>query len=270
MSPSETGAKTTVTFLGTDAVVPVGGGDTASFVINGKYLVDTGWYATIKMRCYDIDPLQLEYLLLTHCHHDHYIGLPHLLFYLAMCGGERPNRPLLKIVGPAGELERVVHLAQQFLQMERFPVVHYAPELIPLQPGDTWEDPEFTLATCASLHPVPGLCYRFTDRNTGQVVAFTGDTAPAPGLISLLQGASLLVHEASYGAGPAPPENASLHSGAPDAARMAQAAGAHRLALVHCPQQRQEAALQAAQALFPNTIWPADGEVVTVEQGDGG
>ena len=265
MTLEETAPKTSVTFLGTDAVVPVGGGDTASFVINGKYLVDTGWYAAIKMRCYGLDPMQLEYLFLTHCHHDHYIGLPHLLFYLTMRAGERPDRPILKIVGPAGELERVVRLAGEFLQMERFPPVRYAPELIPLQPGDTWEDPNFTLATCASLHPVPGLCYRFTDKQTGKVVAYTGDTAPDPTLLPLLQGADLLICEASYGVSPAPLSNASLHSGAPDSARIALEAGAHRLALVHCPQPKQQAALQAAQALFPDTFWPADGEVVNVE-----
>src|SRR4051794_40732123 len=100
--------QTTVTFLGTDAVVPEGGGDTASFVINRKYLVDTGWYGAIKMRCYGIDPLDLEYLFLTHCHHDHYIGLPQLLFYYTMRGRERPDRPTLKIVGPVEDLELVV------------------------------------------------------------------------------------------------------------------------------------------------------------------
>jgi len=106
---------TTVTFLGTDAVVPAGGGDTASFVINGKYLVDTGWYAAIKMRSYGLDPMDVEYLILTHCHHDHYLGLPHLLFYLAMRRSERPERPALKIIGPAGEMETVVVRANAYV-----------------------------------------------------------------------------------------------------------------------------------------------------------
>jgi len=41
--------KTTVTFLGTSTVVPAAGHDTASFLINGGYLMDTGWYSAIKM-----------------------------------------------------------------------------------------------------------------------------------------------------------------------------------------------------------------------------
>jgi len=256
--------QTTVTFLGTDAVVPDCGGDTASFVINRRYLVDTGWYAAIKMTCYGLDPMRLDYLFLTHCHHDHYIGLPHLLFYLAMRASQRPDRPPLKIVGPAGDLETVVQLAQQFLQMDRFAPVRYDPVLIPLHPGESWDDPDFRLETCASLHPVPGLCYRFTDVRTGCVVALTGDTAYDPAIPPFALGADLLITEASYGASPAPAANASLHSGAPDAARLAREAGVKRLALVHCPRLKQQAALAAAQALFPDTIWPADGETIPV------
>ncbi len=257
-------AQTTVTFLGTDAVVPEGGADTASFVIDRRCLVDTGWYAAIKMRCYGLDPMQLETLIFTHCHHDHYIGLPQLLFYLAMRACERPNRPPLRILGPAGEIERVVGLAQAFLQMDRFSPVHYQPELVPLHPGDAWDGPGFRLETCAALHPVPGLCYRYTDRNTGRMLAFTGDTAYHPAIPSFVKGADLLIHEASYGAAPAPASNASLHSGAPDAARVALEAGVKRLALVHCPRAKQQAALAAAQSLFPNTFWPEDGECVTM------
>jgi ribonuclease Z len=265
MPDPEPAAQTTVTFLGTDSVVPECGGDTASFVINGRCLVDCGWYAAIKMRCYGIDPMGLDCLILTHCHHDHYIGLPHLLFYLAMRARERPDRPPLKIIGPAGEIELVVGLAQQFLQADRFPPVQVALELFPLNAGDTWEGPTFSLTTCASLHPVPGLCYRLTDKRTARVVGFTGDTAYDPAISRFLQGVDLLITEASYGASAAPESNASLHSGAPEAARMAIEAAATRLALVHCPKSKQAAALEAARALFPNVIWPEDGETVVVE-----
>lgn len=256
---------TTITFLGTDAVVPACGGDTASFVLNGSCLVDTGWYAAIKMRCYGIDPMLLDCLILTHCHHDHYIGLPHLLFYLAMCARERPDRPPLKIIGPAGEVELVVGLARQFLQSDRFPPVRTEVELVPLRAGESYIDARFALRTCASVHPVPGLCYRFEDTQTGRVIGLTGDTAYDPSIPPFLRGVDLLVHEASYGPAPAPASNSSLHSGAPDAARVAVEAGASQLALVHCPCSRQEDALAAARAIFPNTIWPADGETLDVQ-----
>ena len=264
MATKETIDATRVTFLGTDSVVPGAGHDTASFLINGKILVDTGWYAAIKMKSYGFDPMALETLIFTHCHHDHYIGLPHLLFYHRMRLRERPDRPPLKIVGPASEIERVVALARGFLQEDRFPDVAADVTLFPLAPGDSYEETAFTLATCASLHPVPGLVYRFTDRETGADFAFTGDTAPAPAITAHVRGVSLLIHEASYGANPAPEDNRSLHAGAPDAARVAREAGVNRLALIHGPEERQETALAAARSIFLNTIWPADGETVLV------
>jgi ribonuclease Z len=258
------GVKTEVTFLGTAAVVPEGGHDTASLIINGKYLVDTGWYAAINMRRYGFDPMRLETLILTHCHHDHYIGLPQLLFYLRMRAWERPDRPPLKIIGPAEDLATVVTLSRQLLQPARFPDVDSSPTLIPLNAGEPYEEEAFRLDTCASLHPVPGLCYRFTDKLTGAVFAFTGDTAYHPRIVPLVQGVPLLITEASYGAAPAPADNRSLHSGAPDAARLAKEAGAERLALVHGVLEKQAEAVAAARAIFPNTFWPQDGETVTL------
>jgi len=254
--------RTTITFLGTTTVVPAAGQDTASLLINGRYLVDTGWYAPLKMKSYGFDPMELDSLFLTHCHHDHYLALPPLLFYLRMRRHERPERPPLKIVGPAADLQRVVDLARQFLQPERFPDVEIRPELYPLTPGESFEDEAFHLATCSTRHPVQGLCYRFTDRRTGASVVFTGDTAYHPPIAELARGADLLIHEASHGPHSPPRDNPAGHSGAPDAAEVARLAGAERLALIHVPEDQAEAAVSAAQKLFPPTFHPAEGETV--------
>ena len=230
--------QTTVTFLGTEAVVPAAGHDSASLLINGRYLVDTGWYAAIKMRSYGFDPLDLEYLFLTHGHHDHYIGLPQILFYRSMRRATRSSLAPLKIVGPAEDLETIVRLAEHFLQADRFPEVRCPLELYPLHPGEALDEADFHVAACASRHPVPGLVYRFLDKRTGATVVCAGDTAPDPALVDHVRGADLLIHEASFGPNTAPADNTSLHSGAPDAAQLAQAAGVRRLALVHGPEER--------------------------------
>ncbi len=253
-----------VTFLGTAAVVPGGGHDTASLLVNGNVLVDVGWCAVLRMRQFGYDPMDLEWLLLTHGHHDHYLGLPHLLFYLCMKAKDRPDRPPLKIAGPAEDVERVVRLARGFLQPKRFAAVVYEPELYPLGPGDALDTGNLRVETCRALHPVAALAFRFTEADSPASVVYTGDTGPSDDLAVFAGGAALLIHEASYGPDPAPAENPWGHSGAPDAARTAAAAAAGRLALVHCPEERQLDALAAARALFPNTYWPADGETVSL------
>ena len=256
--------QTTVTFLGTSSVVPEAGRDTASFVINRKYLIDTGWCAATKMLAVGLSPLDMEWLFITHCHHDHYIGLPHILFYLRMRKRDRPDRAPLKIAGPEDNIEEVVELARRFLQVDRFPEVDCAPEVHPIAPGGSLETDAFRIDTCQTKHAVQGLCYRFADKVTGATVAFTGDTGYHPPVAEHVRGCGLLIHEASHGATSPEPRPGQGHAGAPDAARIARAAGVKQLALVHGTEPNIADALAAARQIFPDTIWPDDGQVVTV------
>jgi len=252
---------TAITFLGTAAATPGPGHDTASFLLNGRYLVDAGWCAVLRMQSFGFDPLALECLFLTHCHHDHYLGLPALIFYRAM---NAPSGPPLTIFGPVEDIEKVVRLSLDLLQTSRFPELNAeaAVDIRPLAPGDHFENDDFRIETAASVHPVPALCYRFTDLRTGSVVAFTGDTAPAPHLVDCVRGADLLITEASYGPGPIPAENRWGHQAAPEAAQLAVDGNVTRLALVHCRERSQQATLTVAQKIFPNAFWPHDGETI--------
>jgi len=257
-------AKTAITFLGTATVVPVAGHDTASFLINGRHLVDTGWYSAIKMLNYGINPMDLETVFISHCHHDHYIGLPHILFYLRMRSKERPDRPPLRIVGPAADIQRVVDLAREFLQTKRFPDVECIPEVFPLTPGESLELDKLHIDTCSTIHTVEGLCYKFTDKQTRASFAYTGDTAYHPPIADHVRGVSLLIHEASHGPNsPADPGRWG-HSGAPDAARIAQQASVKRLALIHCPENLSQQAVASARRIFPETFLPEDGQIVEI------
>ncbi len=253
-----------ITFLGTSTVVPGAGHETASAIVNGTYLIDTGWYAAIRMKSYGYDPMLLDSVFLTHCHHDHYIGLPHLFFYMCMRARERPDRPPLKVIGPSEDVQRVVDLSLALLQPETFEACAYEPEVIEMAPGDTYEHGALRVEASRTVHPVASLCYRFTDTQSGASLAYTGDTAYHAPIAQAAEGVDLLITEASYGADAAPASNASLHSGAPEAARLASEAGASRLALVHVPEDKQDAAVAAARALFAESFIPADGETVSL------
>jgi ribonuclease Z len=254
-------AETRVTMLGTAAVLPGAGEDTACFLINGSVLFDTGWYAALKMQSYGYNALDVEWLIFTHCHHDHYMGLPALLFFRGMSLGWGRVRPPLKIIGPPSDLEIVVRLSQEFLQAGRFPGVWQEPELFLLPPGETFETESFRLDTRRSLHGVEGICGRFTDRANGRVVAFSGDTGPNPALVELAWRADLLIHEASVG--PETPDfKAVVHSRATDAARVAVEAEVARLRLVHLGPDHRQRSLEVARQLFPATELAAEGETI--------
>lgn len=252
-------SETTITFLGTATCVPDAGHDTASFVINRRHLVDTGWYSAIKMLNYGISPLDIETVFISHCHHDHYLGLPHILFYLCM---KKKERPPIKIVGPATDIARVVGLAKSLLQPEKFTDVDPSVEIIPIIPGRSLDVGELHVDTIKTVHPVEGLCYKFTDKRTNRSFVYTGDTAYHPPIADFAKGVSLLIHEASYGQNSPNVNNRYGHSGSPNAARIAKIADVERLALVHCPLNSAQQAIAVAKSIFPNTFLPEDGEEI--------
>jgi len=253
-------AQLSITVLGTTTCTPEKGANTASFVVDGRVAVDTGWYFTDRLLACGINPLDIEAVVFTHCHHDHIMGLPQILFYSGIQGEKRPKRPL-RIYGPAGEIRRVVDDAQRFLQFDRYPELRFEIEVVELRGGAELEICGLRVRTCSARHSVPGLCYRF-ENAAGASVVFSGDTAFNPDLIGLARGAGLLVHEASYGAKSVREDVRWGHSGAPDAAEVARQAGVGRLAVVHCAQAELGAALEAAKAVFPASFAPGDGEEI--------
>ena len=246
-----------ITFVGESTCIPDVGREMACFLINGKHLVDTGWYAALKMREYGFDPLALESIILTHLHQDHYIGLPQLLFFNGLRKQRRESSPPLNIIGPAEYLERVVKAAVEFLQVYRFPELQVNHKLIPLRPGETAELDDLRLDTTAANHvsghhrPEMALVYKVTQKSDGACFAFTGDTHYHPPIADFVKGVPLLIHDGA-------------HTSARDAATIARTAGVRRLLLIHYTQAHAERLLTDARAVFPKTDLARAGETIGV------
>ncbi len=247
-------------FLGTATVVPEAERDTACVLLNHKHLVDVGWAAPLQMLKYGEDPLGLETVFITHCHHDHFMAVPQILFYFAMKHAARGEAPPLRIVGPDGDIGTVVERARQFLQADRFPEAAHQPDVVPLQPGASWETDDLNVAACSTKHAVAGLCYRFTDKASGQRVAITGDTAYHEPIAQHAAGCDLLIHEASHGPVSTQSNPAAGHSGSLDAAHIARAAGVGALYLVHYTRSGADETLAAAREVFPETYLAHEGD----------
>lgn len=253
--PAQTGMKVAV--IGDSSCVPDIGHEVASFLINGKHLVDTGWCAALGMRRFGFDPLALESIIITHFHHDHYLGLPQLLFYVGL---KRRRGPPLRIVGPREHLERIVRLAFQFLQVDRFPELAVDHELVPLTAGDTFELPGLQFETFAARHVSgknqlePALVYKVTDRANGARFAFTGDTHFHPPIADFVKNVPLLIYDGA-------------HTPAKDAAGIAQRANVGRLVLIHYSQNRADRILADARSVFPNTELAKEGTTLEIPGG---
>ena len=250
-----------ITFVGVSSATPGAGEDTACYVINGNILIDTGWNAAVSMQACGLDPRDIDHIFFTHCHQDHTLGLPGMLF----AGRQRkaPETPLLKLYGPR-DLPAVRDGACALLQTERYPdcVPPHTVEI--LHPGDTVEIDGLEIQVGRAFHPLDARCYRFTDTDTGGSVVLTGDTAYHEGLPLFARGCDLLIHEAA-----AIPEaevadlQKFLHSRPQDAARVAQEAGAATLVLVHIG-GRGQTALNRTRETFPSTRLGKKGQRVQV------
>lgn len=247
--------KMKVTFIGTSTCVPDIGSETASFIINNKVLVDTGWCNVLEMRKYGFNPLDMEYLILTHLHQDHYIGLPQLLFYLGIKQLEySPQRPFT-IIGPSKYLKKVVDKAIEFLQIFRFPELSIKLNLIPLSPGEAYKNDDFRLATFPAKHlsskniSEEALVCKFTEIKTKKSFAFTGDTSFHPPIADFVRDVPLLIHDA-------------CHSLPKEAATIAKMANVEKLYLVHYPSEKREEILVEAKEVFPNSFLTKEGEKI--------
>jgi ribonuclease Z len=253
---------TNVVFLGTCANLPYEGDDCTSFVINGKYLVDTGWYGTVRMLSFGLDPSAIEYLFITHRHNDHILGLAQFLLYRRIRKGQNGvETPRLRIVGPAADLDQLVERAITALlwseDVER-------PETIPLPAGGVVDTEAFRLSTCASQHTAEGLVYRFLDKATGKEIGYSGDTLYDEAIVRHLTGVSLMIHEACYSDGD-PLDKPGKHCQPRLAATAALKAGARSLLLVHATPRTRAGKVASASEIFPNCRWPKLGERITVE-----
>lgn len=294
-----------VTFLGTAASAPTASrGTSATLVARGgeRILVDCGEGTQRQFLRSGVGLVDLDLILLTHLHADHYLGLPGLLKTYGLRDRDTP----LRVVGPPGlralvEALRpvfgrlgfpvafeehdggVVHTSEG-ARIEAFPTRHRIASVGYALVEDD-RPGAFDVAAATALGVPPGPLFGRLQRGEaldlggrvvtpGQVmgpprhgrrVVLTGDTEPCAATVLAAEGADLLVHEATFLEADADRARETGHSTAREAAEVAVRAGVRMLALTHLSSRfpPQETRAEAA-ALVPDVVVPRDMDQIEV------
>ena len=210
-----------VVFLGVSGSVAAPG-HRGPAVLAGRYLLDCGeGVASALIEAGLLD--EVDYVLISHFHADHVVGLVPLIWAYMLLGRDRE----LVVAGPPGTRELVwslvkllktpVHRVEDFLRV------------VDLKPGDRLGG---AVAVRAN-HPVETLAFRVDEG--GSSVCYAGDTAQSSEVVELTRGCDLLIHDSTYPPGREEEAAADGHSTPVVAAQVAEEAGVKALALFHLP-----------------------------------
>jgi ribonuclease Z len=211
--------------LGTSFVIPDETHENTHLALlgeSGLVLVDCPGRVMIRLRRAGLDPYQINDLILTHFHPDHVDGVPMLIMEMWLRGRKTP----LRLHGLPHCMQRMENLMLAYDQAtwpNLFPITYHV--IAEQDHAPVLENTDFTITATPVKHFIPTLGLRVTDKRSGRVLAYSCDTEPCPGAVTLAANAEVLIHEAA-GAGWG-------HSSAAQAGEVAQEAKAKSLVLIH-------------------------------------
>jgi ribonuclease Z len=293
-----------VVFLGTGGSVPTARRATAAVLVRrgGERLLFDCGEGTQRQMQRSTGLVQLDRILITHFHADHWLGLPGVLKTYDLQGRERP----LEIAGPRGLgellqiLERLIGRVSYDLlltelepgeavpldgaEVRSFEVVHRAraigyalveeerpgrfdteaAERLGVRPGPAFG----ALQRGEEVHGSDGMVRPdqvLGEPRPGRKLVITGDTAPCEMTRLAAHQADLLVHDGSFAEEEADRARETGHSTAREAARLAREAQVRFLTLVHVSSRYNVAAvLEEARDEFPSAEAPRDFDIVEI------
>ena len=164
-------------------------------------LVDFGVTGMIALRQYGIDPNEVETVLLTHLHGDHFGGIP---FFLLDAKYESRRSRQLRLAGPPTTAERLQTLRETLYPGSSAGSLGFDLDLVDLVAGSRTEIDDLVVTPLEVVHESGAPAYGLRVEWGGRCVAYSGDTQWTDALVELARGADLFVCEASSYEHPVP------------------------------------------------------------------
>jgi ribonuclease BN (tRNA processing enzyme) len=188
-----------VTVLGAGDAFASRGRFQAGYVVDGgglRILMDAGPTLLPSMKRLGLNPADLDVVLISHLHGDHFCGLPFLILeYLY----ETPRQRPLTLAGPPGLKERTWALFRgMYPDSDTEELARYL-DFVELEPARTQQvGGVLEVQSIRTPHTVKDLSLAFRINVGGKAIAFSGDTGWTDELISLSAASDLFLCECTY------------------------------------------------------------------------
>jgi ribonuclease BN (tRNA processing enzyme) len=158
----------------------------------GAVLIDCGASSLIAMKRDGVDPGDVDVVLLTHFHGDHFGGVPFLILDAQF---SRRARPLL-IAGPPGVRQRVEAAMEVLYPGSTAVQRKFDVEFVELQERCAARVGSATVTAFPVVHASGAPPYALRVEYGGRIIAYSGDTEWAESLTEAARAADLFVCEA--------------------------------------------------------------------------
>lgn len=184
-----------LTIIGSGDAFGSGGRFNTCFMVETaerRVLVDFGASSLVALRAMSIDPNDLDGVILSHLHGDHFGALPFFLIDAQLTS--RRERPFT-IAGPPGTRERLDAALEVFFPRSSQNHWRFGLDIVEIVPGERHKILGLEVDTIEVVHPsgAPSTAVRVNDGH--RLLAYSGDTEWTEALIRVADGADLFVVE---------------------------------------------------------------------------
>jgi ribonuclease BN (tRNA processing enzyme) len=162
--------------------------------LNSKFLIDCGPSSLVAMKRGGVRPADIQQILITHLHDDHFGGLP---FFILDAQFSKRETPLL-IAGPPETKARVGEAMEVFFPKSSEIKQKFALEYLELSPGCQTAVGPMYVTPVEVVHYCGAPPYALRVEIEGRTIVYSGDTEWTEALVELAQGADLFICESYF------------------------------------------------------------------------